>query len=71
MYMGKAPQSKASATDLHHNLLSPVVKESKTKSKRERKSSTAYKGGIKNGSNLYDHPLPSSYAASLVIHSWF
>merc|ERR1712226_1384268 len=27
VYMGEAPQSKASATDLHHNLLSSVVKD--------------------------------------------
>ena len=45
--------------------------EYKYRNKRESKSSIAYNGGMKNGSNLYGQPLPSVYAGSLVIYSWF
>ena len=42
----------------------------KYRNKRESKSTIAYNGGIKNGSNLYGQPLPSGYAGSLVIYLW-
>ena len=66
--------------------ISPILRKNKTRKTRDvlKKNLTINMGTrekaravlhtveeIKNGSNLYAHPLPSDYAVSLVIYSWF